>query len=237
MSVRIVAICLTTYVTLIRPPCTIMTMPSIHKIFFDQQSYYCPWYQTVFAYATASYLWELFTSFFVQERRKDFHVLLVHHLATIFCLLVANCMRSYEIGMLVLLSHDISDPFLEVSRIAMCLQEDRKGQVNIRLRSATDIVAPFLLVAWVAGRLCIFPLRGIYAAATVDRSCGFYYQYFVVMSLSLLAVLNFMWSLMLTRGILNRLVLGMYTDEVFEDPDPVAVQEKVAAAEGREKIN
>lgn len=237
MAVRIVAICFTTYVTLIRPPCTIMTMPSIHKIFFDQQTYYCPWYQTAYAYATASYFWELFTSFFVHERRKDFHVLLVHHLATIFCLLFANCMKSYEIGMLILLSHDISDPFLEVSRIGMCLQEDRSGKVNIRLRGATDIVAPCLLVAWITGRLYIFPLRGIWAAATVPRSCGFFYQYWIVMSLSLLATLNLMWSVMLIRGIMNRLLLGMYTDEVFEDPDPVAVQEKIAAAEGREKTN
>ena len=138
--------------------------------------------------------------------------------------------------MLILLLHDICDPFLEISKIAVCLSEDRDGRLNFRLVRVTDVSTPLLLLTWIISRLYIFPLRGIWAAATTSRICDFGYVYWVTMVLTLLGVLNVVWAGMIIRALHNRLMLGLFTDETVEDPDPMALKEKISATEGHQKI-
>ena len=225
LASRILVIWLTVYVSVIRPSCNIFTMPSIHLIFMSQ-AYYCPWYQAAFSFATAYYCWEIIAIFFEKERRKDFHLLLIHHFATIFCLFSGNFLRSYEVGMLILLLHDVCDPFLEISKIAFYLSEDREGKLDARLVRVADASTCALLLMWVWCRLYLYPLRAIWATVRSGRTCDFAYSYWATMVLALLAVLNVMWAWMIVRALYNRIRLGLFTDETLEDPDPVALQEK-----------
>lgn len=228
LAVRMIAITLCAYVTLVLPQCSILVMPSVYSTFSNHEPY-SSWYQTAFAFGSATYCWEIVALFFVYERRKDFHLLLVHHMATIFCLLSGYSLKEYEIGMIILLLHDLCDPFLEVSKIAFSLAEDRSGKVDRRLVRVTDVATPLLLLTWISTRLYLFPLRCIWPVSRINRSCDFVHVYWVTMLLTVIFFLNVIWSGMIVRALYNRLKFGLFTDETIEDPDPIALQQKTSS--------
>ena len=236
LVVRFAILILTAYVCLVRPSCTVLTRPSIHWIFFSSSDYHCPWYQSAFALASAFYVWEILDIFCERERRKDFVLLLIHHIATLFCLFIGYTIHAYEISMIVLWLHDLSDPFLDISRIANSLYEDRSGRLDSRLVRVADVAMPVLLVTWFCSRLYLFPLRCIWAASRSLRTCDFVYAYWVTMVLALLFLLNVAWAGMIVRALVHRLKLGLFTDETVEDPDPVDLENKrTSLAEAHEK--
>lgn len=137
--------------------------------------------------------------------------------------------------MMVLLLHDVCDPFLEISKIAICLSEDRSGKVDKRLLLVSDIATPILLLTWIFNRLYVFPLRCIWAASQSLRSCDFVYAYWVTMVLTVLCFLNVMWAAMIVRALVHRLSFGLFTDETVEDPDPVALLERRSTVTSHQK--
>uniref|UniRef100_A0A3Q3XPZ9 TLC domain-containing protein n=1 Tax=Mola mola TaxID=94237 RepID=A0A3Q3XPZ9_MOLML len=68
--------------------------------------------------AELAFYWSLMFSQFIDIRRKDFMIMLVHHLATIMLITFSYANNMIRAGTLVMCLHDASDVFLEAAKLA-----------------------------------------------------------------------------------------------------------------------
>ncbi|KAK5606592.1 Ceramide synthase 5 [Crenichthys baileyi] len=68
--------------------------------------------------AELAFYWSLMVSQFTDIKRKDFLIMLVHHLATIFLITFSYANNMLRAGSLVMCVHDASDIFLEAAKLA-----------------------------------------------------------------------------------------------------------------------
>ncbi|MED6277001.1 Ceramide synthase 5 [Characodon lateralis] len=68
--------------------------------------------------AELAFYWSLMVSQFTDIKRKDFMIMLVHHLATIFLITFSYANNMLRAGTLVMCVHDASDIFLEAAKLA-----------------------------------------------------------------------------------------------------------------------
>uniref|UniRef100_A0A3B3UYX7 Ceramide synthase 5 n=1 Tax=Poecilia latipinna TaxID=48699 RepID=A0A3B3UYX7_9TELE len=68
--------------------------------------------------AELAFYWSLMVSQFTDVKRKDFMIMLVHHLATIFLITISYGNNMLRAGTLVMCVHDASDIFLEAAKLA-----------------------------------------------------------------------------------------------------------------------
>lgn len=68
--------------------------------------------------AELAFYWSLMFSQFIDIKRKDFIIMLVHHLATILLITFSYANNMLRIGTLVMCVHDASDIFLEAAKLA-----------------------------------------------------------------------------------------------------------------------
>ena len=91
--------------------------------------------------------WFQIATLFVNVRRKDFLMILVHHVSAIVLLIFSYSINLLRIGSLLLIVHDISDVFLEATKMFKYIKWRRSYYVSF----ATNIVV------WITARLIIFP--------------------------------------------------------------------------------
>jgi hypothetical protein len=85
------------------------------------------------------------------ERRKDFAVLLCHHVVTLALLFGSACTDNYKIGTMVLLYHDFTDIFIDALKLLNYMQ--RSGPA---CAYAVELVFALNLGMWVWVRLYRF---------------------------------------------------------------------------------
>lgn len=68
--------------------------------------------------AELAFYWSLMFSQFIDIKRKDFVIMLVHHLATIILITFSYANNMLRAGTLVMCVHDVSDIFLEAAKLA-----------------------------------------------------------------------------------------------------------------------
>lgn len=91
---------------------------------------------------------------FFDERRKDYYVMYVHHIATIALVACSFSVGYLRIGILVLWVHDVSDIFIDLLKMTNYLKLDGpKGWFG------SEIAYVASLVAWVYWRLYRYPFR------------------------------------------------------------------------------
>lgn len=102
-----------------------------------------------FAYALglAHYLYMLPYLVFFEVKRKDFWPMLSHHVATIVLIGYSFLLGYTKVGIVIMLLHDICDPFLELAKAAKYVK--REALMN------TSFVG--LLLSWTLMRLIYFP--------------------------------------------------------------------------------
>ncbi|XP_068601687.1 ceramide synthase 5-like [Brachionichthys hirsutus] len=74
--------------------------------------------QYVYYVSELAFYWSLMFSQFIDIRRKDFMIMLVHHLATILLITFSYANNMVRAGSLVICVHDASDIFLEAAKLA-----------------------------------------------------------------------------------------------------------------------
>ena len=90
----------------------------------------------------AFYIWELswyvgssFTHIFLDEKLKDFYILLLHHAITIGLIMFSYMVGYHRIGVLVLFCHDFSDVFLEYTKVFLYIKKVDSTLLLIDLRA------------------------------------------------------------------------------------------------------
>ncbi|XP_062975942.1 ceramide synthase 5 isoform X2 [Elgaria multicarinata webbii] len=94
-----------------------------------------------------AFYWSLMFSQFTDIKRKDFLIMLVHHLATIGLITFSYMNKMVRVGTLVLCVHDASDIFLEIAKLANYAKYQR-------LCDATFVL---FCVMFIVTRLGIYP--------------------------------------------------------------------------------
>jgi ceramide synthetase len=105
----------------------------------------------------ALWTYTCFNHVFVFEKQSDYAVMYVHHVATIFLVLMTYRYTYVRNGICVLFCHDVSDVFIDLLKMTNYLKlEGASG------RYIVETVFVSNLVSWVYFRLWLFPTKVIW---------------------------------------------------------------------------
>jgi ceramide synthetase len=155
------------------------------------------------------YVSELICISWLETKRKDRTVLLVHHIATITLLSISYVYGFHRIGILVLYAHNINDIFLEAAKICKYAGFDDLANVNF----------VFLILSWIASRLYFFPfhiIRSTYydTYEIVFKNTQYLPQYYIANGcLIVLFFMHLYWFFLICRIAYNALKNGKTEDE------------------------
>ena len=212
--------------------CSVLTTPSVSWQYLDPDSipastasYVMP-FSTWLLYLTAIsvYVFHLFAVLFLDEKRRDYTMMVIHHVVTLTAITMSYTIQFIEMGLFILFLHDISDILMECGKICHYLTLQTDGKKNVFGMLLDPLMCIFAL-SWIPTRLYLYPLRGIYASTKITReSCHFPSVAYGAIMLSMLLVLNVIWFFMIIRALVNRLVLGKLTDETIDYPEETKIK-------------
>lgn len=142
------------------------------------------------------YLHSIYATIFMDAVRKDFYVMLLHHVVTLTLIVVSYATRYHKIGLMVLFVHDVTDILLEFTKCNVHLKNRSKKFYPLHEKISNYGFAAFT-IAWFVFRLYWFPLKILYATGVVSvhrayhRGAGLYG--FFNSLLLILLMLNIYW--------------------------------------------
>lgn len=155
-----------------------------------------------------AFYWSLTLSQFVDNKRKDFWQMFVHHVLTLMLISLSWVCNIHRVGSLILLVHDCADVLLEAA----------KSLKYAKLQKACDIMFGLFTLAWIVTRLMMFP-RIIYACLFQTLQ-PFYPVYFFFNSLLvMLLMLHFIWTYMIFQVIAQSVKSGEVNGDVRSSSD------------------
>ncbi|CAK9143936.1 unnamed protein product [Ilex paraguariensis] len=155
-----------------------------------------------------------------ETRRKDFSVMMSHHLITVFLIAYSYMTRFFRIGSVILALHDGSDVFLEAAKVFKYSEKELGASVCFGL----------FAISWFILRLILFPFLAIKSSSIylceVLRLSEVYHMFiyyvFNTMLLTLLVFHIYWWILiysMITKQLKNRGKVGEDIRSDSEDDD------------------
>lgn len=155
-----------------------------------------------------AFYWSLTLSQFVDNKRKDFWQMFVHHVLTLMLISLSWVCNIHRVGSLILLVHDCADVLVEAA----------KSLKYAKLQKACDIMFGLFTLAWIVTRLMMFP-RIIYACLFQTLQ-PFYPVYFFFNSLLvMLLMLHFIWTYMIFQVIAQSVKSGEVNGDVRSSSD------------------
>lgn len=155
-----------------------------------------------------AFYWSLTLSQFVDNKRKDFWQMFVHHVLTLMLISLSWVCNIHRVGSLILLVHDCADVLVEAA----------KSLKYAKLQKACDIMFGLFTLAWIVTRLMMFP-RIIYACLFQTLQ-PFYPVYFFFNSLLvILLMLHFIWTYMIFQVIAQSVKSGEVNGDVRSSSD------------------
>jgi len=107
--------------------------------------------EVLYIFQLGFYCHSLYAHFFLEVKREDYWPMLAHHLATIFLIYFSYRIGFARIGLLVLITHDTNDIFLEIGKTLVYMDK----------KTATNVVFVIMILSWILTRLGIFPFMVI----------------------------------------------------------------------------
>ncbi len=112
------------------------------------------------------YVHSVYATLFMDEKRKDFFVMLLHHAITLILIIVSYGTRYHKIGVMVLFVHDATDILLEFTKCHVYLKQ-RGGKYYAFHDHIANIGFVSFTFAWYLFRLYWFPLKVLYTTGVV----------------------------------------------------------------------
>ncbi|CAF0882433.1 unnamed protein product [Adineta steineri] len=167
------------------------------------------------------YLHSIYGTLYMDYKRKDFYVMLLHHVLTMTLIFVSYATRYHKIGLLVLFVHDITDIWLELTKVLHYLGSRENGKLWEHAASGCFIIFTF---CWFLFRMYWYPIKVLYTAGVTpayrayDKGGGLY-GFFNVLLWTLLS-LNIYWLVFILQ-FLFRVCIGSLSNlhDVREDDD------------------
>jgi ceramide synthetase len=101
------------------------------------------------------YLHSIYATLYMDVKRKDNFVMLLHHVLTMTLITVSYATRYHKIGLLVLFVHDVTDILLEFTKLNVYLKNRDKKYYPIHEHVSNVGFAIFTL-AWYVFLNCFF---------------------------------------------------------------------------------
>jgi hypothetical protein len=129
---------------------------------FEQRGKFRTDLQVFYMAQLAVWMYTCFVHRFVDERRKDYFVMYLHHIVTIALVGLSWAVGYMRVGILVLFVHDVSDIFVDLLKMVNYLKlENRQGLF------ASEIAYIVCVLSWMYFRLYQFPFRVVRGSLTV----------------------------------------------------------------------
>ncbi|KAL5113014.1 Ceramide synthase 5 [Taenia crassiceps] len=165
------------------------------------------WYYMVeLAYYVSGLIWV-----FLEVKRKDFIVMLTHHVVTVALISFSYLTNYFRIGSVIMLLHDSADFWLEAAKMLKYVG---------KFRSCMACFSTFVCV-WIATRLYYYPFR-IIASLFYDapRLTGFYpalsgFAAFLIT----LQLLHIFWTVQIIRTAVRPFTTGQLTSDARSDSE------------------
>ncbi|KAL2630076.1 hypothetical protein R1flu_014762 [Riccia fluitans] len=173
--------------------------------------------KSLYVVQSGFYLFSVGALLFWETRRKDFAVMMTHHIVTVGLLACSYITGFFRIGSMVLALHDVSDIFLESAKLC------KYGGSEL----GASVLFGLFALSWVLLRLIYFPFwiirsTSFESIAYFDKESSvhtFLYYMFNTL-LSTLLVIHIYWWLLICRMISRQLQLqGKIPDDVRSDSD------------------
>ncbi|KAF1335482.1 Longevity-assurance protein, partial [Globisporangium splendens] len=124
---------------------------------------------TKLLYITQLAIW-IYTAFsckFLEEIRKDYFVMMSHHVVTIALVTWSYVVGFLPVGVIVLLLHDLSDVPLDMLKMANYLKLE-----GLRGLFVSELMFVVLLVDWSYFRIYLYPTKLLYTAMIENREAS-----------------------------------------------------------------
>lgn len=93
------------------------------------------------------YLHSIYATIYMDAKRRDYHLMLLHHSVTLALLVLSYALRYHRLGALVLFFHDINDILLEYTKCNVYLRK-RNGRFYRYHERLTEIGFGSFLFTW-----------------------------------------------------------------------------------------
>lgn len=174
------------------------------------------------------WIWTGISCKWLEERRKDYLEMMVHHVLTVCLVLRSLISNELPIGLMVLACHDISDIFLDLMKMANYLKVE--GAHGYYVTEICFVLNTY--VSWPYLRLYVFPLHIIWGTRYLyvemcgvngtfpDHASAQYGQYMLMA----LALLHCFWFYLLNR-IAYKLVMGNDANKVGDEEYEITMKD------------
>ncbi|XP_073327102.1 ceramide synthase 5-like [Pagrus major] len=159
--------------------------------------------------AELAFYWSLMFSQFIDIKRKDFVIMLVHHLATIMLITFSYTNNMIRAGTLVMCVHDASDIFLEAAKLANYAKYQR----------LCDGLFVVFSISFFLARLVIYPFWIVYTVLIDSwEIIGPYRAWWLLNGLLLvLQTLHIIWFYLIARIAIKAIFKGKVSKDDRSD--------------------
>ncbi|KAJ3217179.1 Ceramide synthase 3 [Clydaea vesicula] len=178
---------------------------------FDPKSWFAKWpnhgmsnmEKTYYHIGFGSYAYAII-DIFIQPKQKDFGAMITHHVATLFLIYLSYMWGFHRIGCVILLLHDISDPFMEIAKACLYAKKQLLADIFI-----TSFALVFLFT-----RVFVYPY---YVISSIPLYAYFddgsllptgYVHYSCLAALLVLQMLHIYWAYLLLKVVVKAIVSG-----------------------------
>jgi ceramide synthetase len=220
-------------------------------LMFDILSHWTTWYPArpvetsvywLFTFEVGFYLHYSYGMLFLEARRKDFAVLMAHHILTVALIVGCYTVRFHIVGVLLIFIHDIGDVFLEGSKSILYFKE-QDGRLVKWVETCANIGFLMFATEYFLFRIYWFVTKALYSTLYVSIvvfPTGPFYLPFNFMLLSLLAMQIF-WFTMIVKLLVKVLILREELSDVRdikkEDGEIEGETKEVHKNGGESRIN
>jgi hypothetical protein len=223
-ATRIIVVCWTFYEVLLAPQCSYLIAPTqVLRGVWESEAGGPDMSSTrrfLLLVAISRYASALIDVLFLSpEKRRDTISLVIHHVVAVL-MMTAAYTTFPELGLSVFFLHEVCDPSLELAKILHYLQTSRSGVTSKALSMSSDAFFVLFMIKWFVLRFYLYPVRGMYPGGGVDRNSCQYGSYAAAALLAaILFMLNTVWSFMIIRALVNRILYNRLTDETMDSPE------------------
>ncbi|XP_075033523.1 ceramide synthase 6-like isoform X2 [Mixophyes fleayi] len=153
----------------------------------------------------------LVLSQFFDVKRKDFKVMFVHHIVTIFLLSGSYCHNMTRIGALTMLYHDISDVFLEAAKITNYIHQEDLCNALFLIFAVIFMMTRLILLPL----KCAVPVLFHSEAALAGLGVWKYYVFLII----LMQALHIYWSALICKMVMQFYKKGKVSKDDRSDVD------------------
>lgn len=220
---RIITVAWTAYDVLILPSCTYLKTPlyTLRSVWATESTglEMSVERRLLLLFTIGKYVSALFDVLFISEKRRDSISLFVHHVVAVL-MMTAAYTTFPDLGLSVFLLHETCDVSLELAKILHYMKRSKNGDISNSMSTASDVCFAIFIVKWFVLRMYLYPVRGMFPATFVDRNSCHYGSYAAAAVLALLLfILNLIWSFMILRALVNRMIYNRLTDETMDRPE------------------